>query len=103
MTATSSFMSRGRELELLSAGSATFVGVLMVHSFRKWQRRAMCAPRCSGRFAQGPEGGADLLRKQRRLLPGCVMAAVRNSVVVDQLVIGALGPASRRLVILAGE
>ena len=57
----------------------------------------------SDRLAQRLERGPQLRREELRLLPGGEMSALRKLVVVDELGIGLLGPALRRLVDLVRE
>src|SRR5580704_9174525 len=52
-------------------------------------------------FAQWPEARANLLGKEFRLFPGRIVPALVSPVVVDELVICALGPTPRGLVVLA--
>src|SRR5689334_12683206 len=54
-------------------------------------------------LAQRQKRGAHLLTEELRLLPGGEMAAPVDFVVVDQVVVGALDPVTRRLEDLAGE
>src|ERR1700754_3440488 len=58
-------------------------------------------PRRTQRLAKRPERGAELLGEDLRLLPGREVAAFVDLVVVDEIRIGPLGPAPRRLVQLA--
>src|SRR5689334_12961646 len=69
------------------------------------ERRARgCAPpRLTARLAQRPEAVAQLFGEELRLLPGGEVAADGKLVEVDQLRIGALGPAARHLVQLVRE
>ena len=53
--------------------------------------------------AQRPEARADLFREDLRLFPGREVAALVGLVVIDEVVIGPLGPAPRGLIALAGE
>src|SRR5215207_3968427 len=57
----------------------------------------------SVRSAQGPEGGAELLGEELRLLPGREVVALVDLVEVDEVGIGLLGPGPRGLVELVGE
>src|SRR5215216_4235686 len=52
---------------------------------------------------QRAEADAELVREQLRLLPGGEVTAPVDLVEVDEVGVGLLGPASRRLVLLAGE
>src|SRR5262245_4157177 len=73
---------------------------------RKWRRgwlMSSCSFMVSSQLAQRLEGGAELAGEQLRLLPCCEVTAPVDDVEVDQLVIGALGPALRRAIDLAGE
>ena len=54
-------------------------------------------------LAQRPERRAQLLGEELRLLPRREVTALVDLVEVDELGIGALGPAPRRLVDLAGK
>src|SRR4051812_8295936 len=54
-------------------------------------------------LAKRSEAGAELRGEQVRLLPGGEVTALFDLVEVDELGIRPLGPAARRLVLLAGE
>src|SRR5215475_7425267 len=54
-------------------------------------------------LAQCPERRAQLFGKQLRLFPGGEVAASFGLVEVDELVVGLLGPAARRLDVLLGK
>jgi hypothetical protein len=56
-----------------------------------------------GQLAERPKSRANLAGKQAGLLPGGEVAAPVDLVEVDEVGIGALGPAPGRLVLLAGE
>src|SRR4051812_21867065 len=64
---------------------------------------SVSAPRSSARFAEGSESGPNFLREELRLFPRGKMTALVELVVVNELGIGALGPASRRLIELIGK
>src|SRR5688500_8160200 len=53
--------------------------------------------------AQRPERCSEFLDENRRLLPGCEMAALGEPVVMDEIVVGALRPIPRSLVDLLRE
>src|SRR5215467_12821727 len=55
------------------------------------------------RSAQCAERRADLFGEELRLFPGGEVAALVDLVVVDEVGVGPLGPAPRRLVLLARE
>src|SRR5499427_7336419 len=55
------------------------------------------------RSAQCAERRADLFGEELRLFPGGEVAALVDLVVVDEVGVGPLGPAARRLVLLARE
>src|SRR5215468_1188770 len=57
----------------------------------------------TGRLAQGPECGAELSGEQLWLLPRGEVVAPVNFVEVDEVGVGALGPAARGLEDLVGE
>src|SRR5215211_164221 len=54
-------------------------------------------------LAKRSEAGAELRGEQVRLLPGGEVAALVDFVEMDELGVRLLGPAPRRLVLLAGE
>src|SRR5215831_2348999 len=54
-------------------------------------------------LAQCPERRADLFGEELRLFPGGEVAALVDLVEVDELRVGPLGPAPRRLILLARE
>src|SRR6202042_2874129 len=56
-----------------------------------------------GHLAQYPEGRANFLGKEHRLLPGREVPAPVELVVVDEVGVSTLGPAARGLVDLAGK
>src|SRR5438105_14450594 len=66
-------------------------------------RALSCAPRSSGRFAEGSEASPDFFREGLRLLPGGKVAALFELVVMNELGVGALRPALRSLVELFGK
>src|SRR5437588_6100314 len=66
-------------------------------------RALSCAPRSSGRFAEGSEASPDFFREGLRLFPGRKVTALIEPVVVNELGIGALRPAPRSLVELFGK
>jgi hypothetical protein len=67
------------------------------------RRARALRPTSSDRFAQWLEGRANLLCKELRLFPRREVPAFVGLVEVDQLVIGPLRPAPRRLKTLAWE
>src|SRR6476660_6303882 len=73
----------------------------------RWLRRGRgkrlrrAAGPCSS--PQRPERRPDLRRQGLRLLPGCDMAALVHLVVVDELGVGAFGPAQRGRIQLVRE
>ena len=54
-------------------------------------------------LAQRSETGAEFGTEKFRLLPGCIVPTLVDPVVIDELVICPLGPASRRFIVLAGK
>src|SRR5262249_44841077 len=58
------------------------------------------SPSASSCSAERREARPQLLDKNHRLLPGREMAAFFGLVVIDELRIGLLGPAQRRLILL---
>jgi hypothetical protein len=54
-------------------------------------------------FAQWSEARADFFCEDLRLFPSREVAALAGLVVVDEVVVCALGPAARGLIALAGE
>src|SRR5215468_12754106 len=56
-----------------------------------------------GRLAKRPEARANLFGKELWLFPGREVAALVDLVVVDEVGVGPLGPAPRRLILLAGK
>src|SRR5687767_13408555 len=71
-----------------------------------WVASDMCAPfvgfeMAAGSSTQGPEGGAYLAREEVRLLPGREVVALVDFVEVDEVGVGLLGPAPRRLIELS--
>jgi hypothetical protein len=56
-----------------------------------------------GHLAKRPEARPDLFGKELRLFPGGEVPALVDLVVVDEVGVGPLGPAARRLVLLAGK
>ena len=67
------------------------------------RRRKMCGGGASDRLRSGLKAALQLGGEGHRLLPGGEVAALGKPVVVDELRIGLLGPALRRLVDLVGE
>src|SRR2546430_4367896 len=65
--------------------------------------RTSCAPRSSGRFAEGSEASPDFFREGLRLFPGRKVTALIELVVMNELGIGALRPAPRSLVEFFGK
>src|SRR3954452_6533760 len=57
----------------------------------------------SVRGSEGPECGSQLRGEKLRLFPGGEVAAAVDFVEVDEVGVGPLGPAARRLILLAGE
>src|SRR5580658_9353570 len=73
-----------------------------VHRRTCVRRRARQAPpRVSRRLTQRAERGSDLGAENRRLLPCREVAALVGLVEIDELVIGLLRPAARRLIAFA--
>src|SRR5438445_10490406 len=66
-------------------------------------RALSCAPRSSGRFAEGSEASPDFFREGLRLLPSGKVATLIELVVMNELAIGALRPAPRSLVEFFGK
>src|SRR3954468_15052856 len=66
-------------------------------------RRCLARPSRSQALPQRPERNSELVGQRRGLLPRSEVAALGQAVVVDQLGIGLLCPALRRLVDLVGE
>src|SRR5215217_3221127 len=56
-----------------------------------------------GQLAKRPERGANLRREQLRLLPRREVAALVDLDEVDEVGVGLLDPAPRRLILLAGK
>src|SRR5262249_17903823 len=67
-------------------------------------RLIRCLPSpASPRSAERLERGPQFLNENHRLLPGGKVAALLGMMVVDEVGIGLLCPAPRRLILLAGE
>src|SRR5262245_2936311 len=104
MTTTSSLRSTGRAVAVATASPrrAEAVAEDMVVSFQVGVSETCGAP-VSHVLSHGLEGGSQLGGHGRGLLPGGEVSTLRKAVVVDELRIGLLRPALRRLVDLIRE